>query len=275
MTLSRSDVKNLLAQHGLSPSRALGQNFVVDPNTVRRIAKLAGVSSGDHVLEIGAGLGSLTLALIETGATVKAVELDRYLLPVLRDQVEPLGVVVVEGDAMELDWPEVLADSDEWTLVANLPYNVSTPLVLNLLDNVPQIKRMLVMVQLESGERLVAEKGSKAYGIPSVKVAYWASAKLVGKVPPSVFVPRPKVDSALVEIVRREQPATTADPERLFALVRAGFAHRRKMLRGALGDLVKLEDFEKAQVSPQARAEELSVEDWGRLTGPISRDQNE
>lgn len=275
MTLSRSDVKNLLAQHGLSPSRALGQNFVVDPNTVRRIAKLAGVSSGDHVLEIGAGLGSLTLALIETGATVKAVELDRYLLPVLRDQVEPLGVVVVEGDAMELDWPEVLADSDEWTLVANLPYNVSTPLVLNLLDNVPQIKRMLVMVQLESGERLVAEKGSKAYGIPSVKVAYWASAKLVGKVPPSVFVPRPKVDSALVEIVRREQPATTADPERLFTLVRAGFAHRRKMLRGALGDLVKLEDFEKAQVSPQARAEELSVEDWGRLTGPISRDQNE
>lgn len=275
MTLSRSDVKNLLAQHGLSPSRALGQNFVVDPNTVRRIAKLAGVSSGDHVLEIGAGLGSLTLALIETGATVKAVELDRYLLPVLRDQVEPLGVVVVEGDAMELDWPEVLADSDEWTLVANLPYNVSTPLVLNLLDNVPQIKRMLVMVQLESGERLVAEKGSKAYGIPSVKVAYWASAKLVGKVPPSVFVPRPKVDSALVEIVRREQPATTADPERLFALVRAGFAHRRKMLRGALGDLVKLEDFEKAQVSPQARAEELSVEDWGRLAGPISRDQNE
>lgn len=275
MTLSRSDVKNLLAQHGLSPSRALGQNFVVDPNTVRRIAKLAGVSSGDHVLEIGAGLGSLTLALIETGATVKAVELDRYLLPVLRDQVEPLGVVVVEGDAMELDWPEVLADSDEWTLVANLPYNVSTPLVLNLLDNVPQIKRMLVMVQLESGERLVAEKGSKAYGIPSVKVAYWASAKLVGKVPPSVFVPRPKVDSALVEIVRREQPATTADPERLFALVRAGFAHRRKMLRGALGGLVKLEDFEKAQVSPQARAEELSVEDWGRLAGPISRDQNE
>ncbi|MFA5565426.1 MAG: 16S rRNA (adenine(1518)-N(6)/adenine(1519)-N(6))-dimethyltransferase RsmA [Acidimicrobiia bacterium] len=275
MTLSRSDVKNLLAQHGLSPSRALGQNFVVDPNTVRRIAKLAGVSSGDHVLEIGAGLGSLTLALIETGATVKAVELDRYLLPVLRDQVEPLGVVVVEGDAMELDWPEVLADSDEWTLVANLPYNVSTPLVLTLLDNVPQIKRMLVMVQLESGERLVAEKGSKAYGIPSVKVAYWASAKLVGKVPPSVFVPRPKVDSALVEIVRREQPATTADPERLFALVRAGFAHRRKMLRGALGDLVKLEDFEKAEVSPQARAEELSVEDWGRLAGLISRDQNE
>jgi len=253
----------------------LGQNFVVDPNTVRRIAKLAGVSSGDHVLEIGAGLGSLTLALIETGATVKAVELDRYLLPVLRDQVEPLGVVVVEGDAMELDWPEVLADSDEWTLVANLPYNVSTPLVLTLLDNVPQIKRMLVMVQLESGERLVAEKGSKAYGIPSVKVAYWASAKLVGKVPPSVFVPRPKVDSALVEIVRREQPATTADPERLFALVRAGFAHRRKMLRGALGDLVKLEDFEKAEVSPQARAEELSVEDWGRLAGLISRDQNE
>lgn len=267
MTLSRTDIKNLLAQHGLSPSRALGQNFVADPNTVRRIAALAKVTSGDHVIEIGAGLGSLTLALVETGASVTAIELDRYLLPVLRSQVEPHGVKVVEGDAMKLDWEAVLGASDSWTLVANLPYNISTPLVLDLLDKVPAIKRMLVMVQLETGERLVAKVGQKTYGIPSVKVAYWATAKLVGRVPPSVFIPRPNVDSALVELIRRERPATTANPQRLFGLVRAGFAHRRKMLRGTLAHLVTEEDFVRAGVSSQSRAEELSVEDWGRLAG--------
>lgn len=265
MTLSRTEITELLAAHGLSPSRALGQNFVADPNTVRRIARLAAVGPGDRVVEIGAGLGSLTLALAETGAQVVAVEVDRYVLPVLRAQVEPHGVRVVEGDALALDWSAVLAGGDEWVLVANLPYNVATPLVLDLLDGVPAIARMLVMVQLEAGERLAADVGDAAYGIPSVKVRYWATARVVGKVPPSVFVPRPKVDSALVEIVRRDHPATDADPERLFALVRAGFGQRRKMLRRSLAGLVEPEAFERAGVRPEARAEELSVEDWGRL----------
>lgn len=265
MTLSRTEITELLAAHGLSPSRALGQNFVADPNTVRRIARLAAVGPGDRVVEIGAGLGSLTLALAETGAQVVAVEVDRYVLPVLLAQVEPHGVRVVEGDALALDWSAVLAGGDEWVLVANLPYNVATPLVLDLLDGVPAIARMLVMVQLEAGERLAADVGDPAYGIPSVKVRYWATARVVGKVPPSVFVPRPKVDSALVEIVRRDHPATDADPERLFALVRAGFGQRRKMLRRSLAGLVEPEAFERAGVRPEARAEELSVEDWGRL----------
>ncbi|QGG96016.1 16S rRNA (adenine(1518)-N(6)/adenine(1519)-N(6))-dimethyltransferase RsmA [Actinomarinicola tropica] len=265
MTLSRAEITALLEAHGLSPSRALGQNFVADPNTVRRIARLSRVGAGDHVVEIGAGLGSLTLALAETGAAVTAVEVDRYVLPVLRSQVEPLGVRVVEGDALELDWSSVLSATSRWVLVANLPYNVATPLVLDLLDQVPAIERMLVMVQLEAGERLAADVGDPAYGIPSVKVRYWATARVVGKVSPSVFVPRPKVDSALVEIVRREQPATDADPERLFALVRAGFGQRRKMLRRSLAGLVEPAAFEAAGVRPEARAEELSVEDWGRL----------
>src|SRR5687767_5785745 len=159
MTMGRKEVLDLLAANGLRPSRALGQNFVADANTVRRIARLAGVGAGDRVVEIGAGLGSLTLALAETGAAVTAVEIDRYLLPVLRSVVEPVGVAVVEGDALRLDWAALLGDGS-WTLVANLPYNVATPLVADLLDGVPQIARMLVMVQREVGERLAAAVGS-------------------------------------------------------------------------------------------------------------------
>jgi 16S rRNA (adenine1518-N6/adenine1519-N6)-dimethyltransferase len=235
---------------------------------VRRIARLAGVGAGDRVVEIGAGLGSLTLALLETGASVTAVEIDRYLLPVLREVAEPAGARVVEGDALRLDWRELLGDGDGWVLVANLPYNVATPLVADLLDFVPAISRMLVMVQKEVGERLAARAGEEAYGAVSVKVAYWATAKLVGKVPPTVFIPQPKVDSALVAIERRPVPAV--DPslvptERLFTVVRAGFAHRRKMLRGALAGLVTPEAFAAAGVRPESRAEELDVDAWGRL----------
>ena len=174
MTLSPRQVRDLLDAHGLSPSRALGQNFVADPNTVRRIARLAEVGPGDRVVEIGPGLGSLTLALAETGADVTAVELDRHLLPALREVVEPHGVRIVHGDALRLDWDDVLGPPDPdrpWALVANLPYNVATPLVLDLLAGVPAIARMLVMVQREAGERLAADPGDKAYGIPSVKVA--------------------------------------------------------------------------------------------------------
>ena len=265
MTHTRGEVRDLLDRHGLAPSRALGQNFVVDPNTVRRIARLAGVGPGDHVVEIGAGLGSLTLALVETEATVTSVEVDRYVLPVLREVVEGLGVTVVAGDATGLDWDEVLAGAESWSLVANLPYNVATPLVLDLLDGVPAIRRMLVMVQREAGERLAADVGDPAYGIPSVKVRYWATARLAGRVGPDVFLPRPRVESTLVEIVRRDEPASPADPDRLFALVRAGFGQRRKMLRRSLAGVVAPEAFAAAGIRPEARPEELSVTDWGRL----------
>ncbi len=272
--LTRSQIVELLDRHGLSPSRALGQNFVADPNTVRRIARLAGVGPGDHVVEIGAGLGSLTLALAEAGAAVTAVELDRHLVPVLREVVAGRGVEVIEGDAATLDWTSILGRADRWSLVANLPYNVATPLVLDLLDGVPAIERMLVMVQREVGERLAASPGSGAYGIPSVKVAYHATAAVVGRVPAAVFVPKPRVESALVRIERRaEGPATDADPDRLFALVRAGFGHRRKMLRRALAGEVDEAAFAAAGVRPEARAEELGIEDWGRLAhaAPNSR----
>lgn len=277
MTLTRREAIDLLAQHGLRPSRALGQNFVVDPNTVRRVARLARVGPGDRVVEIGAGLGALTLALVESGASVTAVEVDRRLIDVLRDVVGSSGATVVQGDALVLDWVALVGTQPgAWVLVANLPYNVATPLVLRLLEEVPAIGRMLVMVQREVGERLAAQPGSKAFGAVSVKVAYWATAAVVATVPPTVFHPRPKVESALVAIERRREPVV--DPavvsyERLSVVVRAGFAHRRKMLRGALSGVVAPGAFAAVGVSPQARAEQLDVDAWARLAAwtPSSR----
>ena len=265
MTHSRPRIHELLAAGGLAPRRDLGQNFVADPNTVRRIAALARVGPGDHVVEIGAGLGSLTLALAETEAEVTAVEVDRGIVRVLRDEVAGLtNVRVVEADATDADWPAILAAAPRWTLVANLPYNVGTPLVCDLLDGVPEITSMLVMVQREVAERFAAGPGSKQYGAVSVKVAYWATARVVATVPASVFVPRPNVESALVRIDRRPPPATP--PEPLFALVRRAFNQRRKMLRRSLVELVTPEQFERAGVAPDSRPEELGLDDWCRLT---------
>ena len=268
MTLSRREVIDLLAANGLRPSRALGQNFVVDHNTVRRIARLAAVGPGDRVLEIGAGLGSLTMALVEQGADVTAVEMDRGLVPILRSVVGPAGVHVVEGDALQLDWDRVLGRDGPWVLVANLPYNVATPLVITLLERVPSIERMLVMVQLEAGQRLAGRPGDDAYGAVSVRVAYWAAAEVVGRVPPTVFYPRPQVESALVSVRRRPAPAVSEDAvsyERFSEVLRAGFGQRRKMLRRSLAGLVPAEAFAAAGVPPEARAEELDVAAWGRL----------
>ena len=273
MTLTRRTVTDLLESHGLRPSRALGQNFVADPNTVRRVARLAGAGAGDKVVEIGAGLGSLTLALADTGASVLAIEMDRRLVPLLREQVAGRDVEVVEGDALELDLEAVLASADRgtesaWSLVANLPYNVAVPLVAKVLDDVPRVGSILVMVQREVGERLVAGPGTRTYGAISVKVSYHARAELVGRVSPTVFVPRPNVESVLVRMVRR--PEVAVDPaavpaDDLFALVRQGFAQRRKMLRRALAGRVSPEQFAAAGIDPSARAEQLSVEQWGSL----------
>jgi 16S rRNA (adenine1518-N6/adenine1519-N6)-dimethyltransferase len=269
VTHSGAEIAQLLSAHGLRPSRALGQNFVADPNTVRRIARLAGASEGSQVLEIGAGLGSLTLALAETGARVLAVETDRQLVPVLRTLV-PAGVAVVEGDALTLDLSGLLArhGAGTWRLVSNLPYNVATPLVLRVLVEVAAVETLLVMVQREVGERMAAEPGQAAYGAVSVRVAYFARADVVGRVPAAVFIPRPRVESVLVRMERLAAPAV--DPalvsyERLDAVVRAGFGQRRKMLRRSLAGVVDPTAFERAGVRPDARAEELGVAEWGRL----------
>jgi 16S rRNA (adenine1518-N6/adenine1519-N6)-dimethyltransferase len=264
LTHSRPAIRSLLESASLAPRRDLGQNFVADPNTVRKIADLARVGEGDRVVEIGAGLGSLTLALAETGATVTAIEVDAGVVPLLQQVVADVAAVtVVEGDAMRLDWPTLLGEHPGWVLVANLPYNVATPLVCDLLDDVPQIDRMLVMVQREAAERFAARPRTAAYGAVSVKVAYWATARVVAHVPASVFVPRPNVESALVEITRRTTPATP--PGAVFPLVRTAFNHRRKMLRKSLAGVVDADMFAAAGISPTARPEELDVDAWCRL----------
>ncbi len=270
MTHSRPAIRELLGD-GLSPRRDLGQNFVADPNTVRRIAALARVGPGSRVVEIGAGLGSLTLALAETGAQVLALEIDRGIVPVLRGVVAEAGpgrVEVIETDATTLEWTDRLVPPEGWVLVANLPYNVGTPLVLDVLDHVPAVERMLVMVQREVAERFAASPRTSAYGAVSVKIAYWASAAVVGTVPASVFVPRPNVESALVEIVRRPPPAV--DAEVMFGLVRTGFGQRRKMLRRSLAGLVTAEQFARAAIAPESRAEELDLAAWCRLADAVS-----
>ena len=271
--LSPTDVRALLAAHDLRPSRALGQNFLADPNTARRIVRLAGVGAGDRVLEVGPGIGSLTVALAEgvsPGGEVLALELDRHLLPVLGEVVDGLPEVrIVQGDALTVDYDALLGDARPWSMVSNLPYNVATPLMARLLDEVPRLETLSVMVQKEVAERLAAPPGTPACGAISVKVAYHATARIVGVVPPTVFVPRPKVDSAVVRFERRPAPPVDVpSAEGLFALARAGFAQRRKTLRQALRPLLGsgVEDVLAAGgIAAMRRAETLTLDEWAAL----------
>ncbi|MEZ5375314.1 MAG: 16S rRNA (adenine(1518)-N(6)/adenine(1519)-N(6))-dimethyltransferase RsmA [Acidimicrobiales bacterium] len=262
--LTRTQIRELLDRHDLAPSRALGQNFLCDPSMVDKIVRLAAVRPGDRVVEIGPGLGSLTLGLATAGASVLAVEIDRYLVPVLAEVVAGLDVDIRNADAMTLDWDAELGD-DTWAVVANLPYNVATPLILDLLVAQPQLQRWVVMVQREVGERLAAEPGDKACGIPSAMVAYFGTASVVGNVPPQLFLPQPKVESVLVRIDRSPTPRVDAPFERFNELVRAGFGQRRKMLRRSLAPLLDVDQIVEAGVEPTARPEELTLEQWGAL----------
>lgn len=265
--IGRNELLDVMARHGLEPHRTLGQNFVVDPNTIRRIVRRAGVGPGDAVVEIGPGLGSLTLGLLDAGADVTAVEIDDRLLPAL-DEVTGGRARIIRADALRVDWSTVL-DDRPWTVVANLPYNVATPVVLRILEEAPQVRRMLVMVQREVGERLAAGPGTKAYGIPSVKVAFVAAARLAGTIGSDVFHPKPNVTSALVEIVRRDEPVAPVDRAVLDELLRAGFGQRRKTLRRALAGVASPSEMEAAGVDPGARAEVLDVAAWCRLAGVV------
>lgn len=268
MTRGGREAAELLERHGLKPNKALGQHFVVDPNTIDRIVRISEVREGDHVVEVGPGLGALTVGLAETGAKVTVVEIDGDLIPIIREQTVGMNVDVVHADALEVDWADLLGDKT-WHLVANLPYNVGTPLLLDLLDTAPQISEFTVMVQREVAERLVAKPDTAAFGIPSVKVDFWATGELAGRVSPSVFLPPPRVESALVRLHRRPTPAVDVPPEVLFGLVRQAFGQRRKMLRRSLSGRVSPEQFDAAGVAPTARPGELSIEAWGRLTRAV------
>ncbi len=269
--LTPATVQALLDEHRISPKKSLGQHFLADPNTARRIVALAEVTPGDLVVEIGPGIGSLTLALLDAGAHVVAIELDARLAGVLETVLERAGLhaEIEVADALDVDWSAVLADRGSWSCVSNLPYNVAVPVVVRVLEEAPIVDRLLVMVQREVGERLAAGPGDEQYGAVSVKVAYYAEAAVVGVVPPTVFMPRPKVDSVLVQMRRRSSPPVAVPSEsELFTLVRAGFAQRRKMLRRALapvlGDRAEAV-LTGAGVEPTARAEVLGLEQWAAV----------
>jgi 16S rRNA (adenine1518-N6/adenine1519-N6)-dimethyltransferase len=272
-SLTPGAVRDLLAAHDRRPSRALGQHFLADPNVARKIVRLADVGAPDRVLEIGPGVGSLTVALAETGAHVVALELDRHLLPVLDEVVgDAPNVEVAHGDALDADLDALMGgpnEASEWACVSNLPYNVATPMVVRLLEEFPAMSRCVVMVQREVGERLVAGPGTKAYGAVSLKVAYYAKARILDTVAATVFVPPPNVESALVRLDRHAAPPVAVrSPDALFALVRTGFAQRRKTLRRslapALGERTEAV-LAAAGIDARARAEALDLDDWARL----------
>ena len=263
MTLSVADVRRLLSEADIDPKKSLGQNFVVDPNTVRRIARLSGVGEGSRVIEIGAGLGSLTLALAETGASVVAIETDRTLIPILNSIVGDRAQII-EADVRSLSWNEMLP-TPGWDLVANLPYNIATNVVLTVLDEVPAVTRLLVMVQQEAGERIAASVGDAAYSGVSVRVALRGNASIVGHVSPSVFYPQPRVSSALVAVERVERSVEKHIEDELIDLVRIAFNQRRKMLRKSLKGRVEENILESAGIPPTSRPEEVELDRWINL----------
>jgi 16S rRNA (adenine1518-N6/adenine1519-N6)-dimethyltransferase len=270
--LGAGDVRRLAESLGLRPTKSRGQNFVIDANTVRRIVRAAGVQPDDVVVEVGPGLGSLTLALLPAVKRVVAVEVDEALAAALPSTVAEFApsladrLEVVTADAMRVT---SLPGPDPSALVANLPYNVAVPVLLHLLETFPTLRRVLVMVQKEVADRLAAGPGSRTYGVPSVKAAWYGQVRPAGSVSRTVFWPAPNVDSGLVALERRDPPPQ-ADREAVFSVVDAAFAQRRKTLRAALsgwaGSAAAAETILRdAGVDPRARGEQLTVEDFARI----------
>jgi len=275
--LGPADIRRLAAELDIRPTKKLGQNFVHDPNTVRRIVTAAGIGQDDVVLEVGPGLGSLTLALLPACRAVVAVEIDPTLAARLPRTVAERApglagrLTVRQADAVRVGAAEL--GEPPTALVANLPYNVSVPVVLHLLETLPSMTRVLVMVQAEVADRMAAGPGGRVYGVPSVKIAWYATAKRVATVPRTVFWPVPNVDSALVLLTRRESPPGVRKD--VFALVDAAFAQRRKTLRAALagwaGSATRAgELLTAAGVDPSTRGEQLTVSDFARIAAGVA-----
>ena len=266
-------LRELAARHGVRPRKALGQHFLVDPNLARSIVRWAGIGPGDRVLEIGAGLGSLTVELARAADRVLAVEVDPAVASALRDVTRDQGNVdVLERDALALEWRSLLGDG-RWKMVSNLPYNVAVPVVMGLLRAAPAVHELTVMVQREVGERLVAGTGDDQYGAVSVRVAYHTEGRMIRRVSPSVFWPEPNVESVIVRLVRRPPPVSTASEE-LFRVVDEGFAQRRKTMRNALVRLgldrpAAVGALQACALGPNVRAEELGLPQFACLAEAI------
>lgn len=278
--LGPAEVRSLAAELDLRPTKQRGQNFVIDPNTVRRIVREAGVGPDDVVVEVGPGLGSLTLALLEVVDRVTAIEVDpllagrlpRTIAEMAPDQAASFEVVLADAlRVTEVPGPPPTA------LVANLPYNVSVPVLLHLMGLLPSLRHGLVMVQAEVADRLAARPGSKAYGVPSVKAAWYADVRRAGAIGRNVFWPAPNVDSGLVAWTHREPPTTSVSRERVFQVVDAAFAQRRKALRGALRGVGAEatggveEALRRAGVDPLARGESLGIAEFVRIAEELDR----
>ncbi|MDN5797613.1 MAG: 16S rRNA (adenine(1518)-N(6)/adenine(1519)-N(6))-dimethyltransferase RsmA [Intrasporangium sp.] len=271
--LGPAEIRRLAAQLELRPTKQWGQNFVIDANTVRKIVRVAGVGPDDVVVEVGPGLGSLTLALLPAVKHVTAIEVDPRLAATLEDTVARLQpehadrLRLVAADALTVTR---LPKPTPTALVANLPYNVSVPVVLSFLERFPSIERVLVMVQLEVAERLAATPGSRVYGVPSLKAAWYADVELAGRVARTVFWPAPNVDSGLVSLVRRDPPSTTASREEVFRCIDAAFRQRRKSLRKALASWAGSAEAAEAAlvaagVDPRTRGEQLDIAAFARI----------
>ena len=276
--LGAGQIREMAGRLGVRPTKHWGQNFVIDANTVRRIVRLADVGPADVVVEIGPGLGSLTLALLRAAGRVVAVEIDPILAAALPATVAAMApeysnrLEVVLADALTVS---TLPDPQPTALIANLPYNISVPVVLSLLEAFPTMRKVLVMVQLEVAERLASPPGNKTYGIPSVKAAWYADVRLVGTVSRTVFWPAPNVDSGLVALTRREPPPTSASRAEVFACIDAAFSQRRKTLRAALaqwaGSAANAEAaLRAAGIDPRTRGEQLDVEAFAAITASRS-----
>jgi 16S rRNA (adenine1518-N6/adenine1519-N6)-dimethyltransferase len=276
--LGAREIRELAESLGIRPTKKLGQNFVIDPNTVQRIVRAADVVPTDHVLEVGPGLGSLTLALLQEVASVIAIEID----PVLAEQLPRTialhmheradSLTLIVSDAMKVD----VVPGEPTALVANLPYNVSVPVLLHLLEVVPSIRTALVMVQKEVAERLAAEPGSRTYGIPSLKARWYGEVRMAGNIGRNVFWPEPNVDSALVRVDRREQPTCESSREWVFRVIDTAFAQRRKSLRGALAQLAGTPDaaeqaLRAAGIDPGRRGESLALPEFIALADSLHR----
>lgn len=280
--LSASDIRHLADAIGLRPTKTLGQNYVIDPNTIRRIVATANLQTTEHVLEIGPGLGSLTLGILDAAQAVTAIEIDPPVAAQLATTVETWRsnsadrLSVLEADALSIDGTEiaaakpVIAEKPPTAIVANLPYNVAVPVLLHILAELPSIEHGLVMVQYEVAERLVAKPGSKIYGVPSVKMAWYGQATLAGTVGTKVFWPAPRIRSGLVYFTAHQPPPTTTSRQQVFEVIDVAFAQRRKTLRAALGNWAgspaEAEHIlTAANVDPKARGEVLDITDFARI----------
>lgn len=273
--LERRETLDLLARYGVEPRRALGQNFVVDPQLVERIVEFAGVDATSDVVEIGPGLGTMTRLLVREARRVVAVEKDPNLVRLLREQLAdgPGVPEIIEADAMGVDWTVLLDGADEWTMVANLPYNVAVPLLMNVLDTAPMITRAVVMVQKEVADRLTASPGGRTIGAPTIHMAWYAHARTAFDVPPSAFHPQPRVVSTVMDVRRRPPPSRSVTVDDLMTLVDRAFQKRRKMLRSSIGGLVDVETFDRAGIDATSRPETLSLDDWVALAEAVRLDR--